>query len=458
MPRLLRLALLASVGVAALAAAPSGAASPAPSYGAGDPSFVVSAAPSTLPNANSAGEPSLGVSWKSDNAFFQSYSSTYKLRFDDRATPPTVSWANVSSPYSLFNADPILATDPASGTTLAGGDDGSCAVLSRTTDAGESWSPTLPCTGVIDHPTIGLGPFAGTPPVGATGTVAAYYCQQYPILDECARSLDGGASWQATVPVKGCAGLFGHLKVGPDGTVYVPSRSCYPDTVFTGTSGVGGFVSRDNGGSWTSYVLPGTKWPDRGFDPSVGVGTDGSVFEAWSRDKDAHPVVAISRDGARRWTAPVDLAGTVKPPLVGSSFPAVVAGGPGRAAVAFLGTRHEVREGVWPYDDNDAVWHLYVATTYDGGTSWKTTQVTSDPVQRGPISDGGAAATDTRNLLDFMDAGLTREGRVVVGFADGCIARTRCTDDGATPATSTEQYATVAYQATGRGLLAQFDR
>src|SRR3954447_17058965 len=133
---LARVALLAGVGMAAAAAVPSGAATAA--FGTGAPGFVVSAAPAALPNAANAGEPSLGVSWKSGNAMFMARTSTYKLHFDDRAEPPTVTWSDVSSPYSMFNIDPILATDPATGVTLAGGDDGACAVMSRTSDDGES--------------------------------------------------------------------------------------------------------------------------------------------------------------------------------------------------------------------------------------------------------------------------------------------------------------------------------
>jgi hypothetical protein len=204
-------------------------------------------------------------------------------------------------------------------------------------------------------------------------------------------------------------------------------------------------------------VIPGVGTPDRGFDPSVAVTTDGSVFEAWTQNLDAHPMVAVSADGAAHWGKPVDLAGSVRPALAGASFATMVAGGPGRAAVAFLGTRHVPTEGVSVYDDKDALWNLFVATTYDNGVSWTTTQVTSDPVQRGGISDSGVTATSARNLLDFMDAGVTRDGRVFVGFADGCTEKTHCLDDAAKADSSTEQYATVAYQAVGRGLFAQSD-
>ena len=460
MPRVLgpaRLAVLAGLALAAVAAAPSGAATATSAFGRGTPDFVVSAAPSTLPSVQ-YGEPSLGVSWKSGNALFMSGAATYKLRFDNRAQPPSVTWTDVSSPYSLVNVDPILATDPATGVTLAGGDDGPCAVLSRTADDGESWSPALPCTGVVDHPSVGVGPVAGGVPAGGTGQVAAYYCQQYPILNQCARSVDGGTTWSPAVTVKGCVGLFGHIKVGPSGTVYVPSRECFAGGLpFVGDAEVGGFISRDNGLTWGAWTIPGNTWPDRGFDPSVAIGTDGTVFEAWGADRTAHPMIAVSRDDTLHWSKPVDLATTVDPPITGATFPTVVAGSPGRAAYAFLGTRHQPANGVSVYDDPGAIWDLYVAMTYDGGATWTTRQVTQDPVQRGGISDGGVGGDDTRNLLDFMDAGVTRDGRVVVGFADGCIEKSHCLDDGAKPETSRASYATVAYQSYGRGLFAQYD-
>jgi hypothetical protein len=53
---------------------------------------------------------------------------------------------------------------------------------------------------------------------------------------------------------------------------------------------------------------------------------------------------------------------------------------------------------------------------------------------------------------------VTQQGRVVVAFADGCTARLHCTEDGAKRATSTDNFATVAYQASGSGLFAQYDR
>jgi hypothetical protein len=100
------------------------------------------------------------------------------------------------------------------------------------------------------------------------------------------------------------------------------------------------------------------------------------------------------------------------------------------------------------------VWNLFVSYSYDGGLSWTTVKASDDPVQRGCIWDGGGSNT-CRNLLDFMDANVSKDGRVVVGYADGCIGA--CAGSGGTEAQSTSAYATIARQSVGTGLLAAFD-
>src|SRR4029079_16207330 len=108
----------------------------------------------------------------------------------------------------------------------------------------------------------------------------------------------------------------------------------------------------------------------------------------------------------------------------GSAFPAVVAGDSDRAAFAFLGTTYG-GSGAFGDDPNwPGVWHLYVATTYDGGKTWTTVDATpNDPVQRGTICGGGTlgCGTGTRNLLYCNDATCDNKGRVLVAYADGCL-------------------------------------
>jgi type IV secretory pathway TrbL component len=82
-------------------------------------------------------------------------------------------------------------------------------------------------------------------------------------------------------------------------------------------------------------------------------------------------------------------------------------------------------------------------------------KATTDPVQRGWMCADGTTCGSGRNLLDFMDANVTNDGRVVVGYADGCIGT--CATASGTKAQSSSAYATIAYQSAGKGLFAAFD-
>lgn len=403
-------------------------------------------------DAENAGEPSVGINWNTGNVLFQAGTGTWRATFNDAARPPAVAWRDVSSPYTPLNLDPILATDPTSGRTLAGGDAGTCGSLALTVNDGDSWTPSLPCTGIIDHPTVGFGPVrpeAGN--VGGSDRVA-YYCQQYPLVNECARSLDGGSTWSNAVPVQYCLGLFGHVKTSRDGIAYLPSKSCYANGTYAAAYGVGGAVSLDNGLTWKSYAIPGGG-ASSGFDPSVGVASDGTVYEAWT-DTSYRLRMSKSSDQAASWSTPIDVSGTVSPGLAATTFPAVVAGDRDRVAIAYLGSSVPVGSSD-PFGDYHGVWHLYVSISYNGGASWTTQKISADPVQRGWIDNGGVAASEHRNLLDFMDAGLTKTGRIVIGYADGCVKI--CAESGGSESSSNSQYGTVARQWQGKGLFAAYD-
>src|SRR6185295_16910405 len=106
----------------------------------------------------------------------------------------------------------------------------------------------------------------------------------------------------------------------------------------------------------------------------------------------------------------------------------------------------------FPHDFNsEAVWHLYVAHTYDGGAHWITVNATpNDPIQRGGIHLGGGGEIH-RNLLDFFDADLDRFGRMTVGFADGCIGSCVQSPDDAR-GNSYGAFGSIARQTGGRRL------
>jgi hypothetical protein len=448
--------LAATGGVVTAIALPAGAAAPVFGYGAAQ--FVNSAAPSTLESpvgpiglgindTDLAGEPSIGINWQSGAGMYMAGLSTYRLSFDNTATPPAVTWADATSPYSPANIDPILATNSATGTTIAGGDTGPCAAMSITHDDGATWLPTTPCPFTGDHPTVGIGPAAPGGP--ALGDEVAYFCQQQ-VVDECSHSLDGGTTWSpgVTDPTLTCLSLHGHVKISPDGTAYVPSSNCADAD---GNLAVGAFVTTDNGLTWSGYGIPNAPTPADGFDPSVATDSSNRVYESWARADDYNPVITWSDDHGATWAPQVDLANTVSPALTASTFQAVVAGDAGRAAVAYLATTDPLG-GKDPFASGFVGhWYLYVSTTYDGGSTWQTVQATPDPVQIGEIDAGGTTTGGQRNLLDFMDASLTKDGRIVVGYADGCLAGCNSV------ASSQDAYATVAYQSAGQGMFAAYD-
>jgi ATP-dependent protease HslVU peptidase subunit len=307
--------------------------------------------------------------------------------------------------------DPILFTDHETGRTfesqLTGADSATC----YTDDDGTTWSPStgggIPSG--VDHQTIGGGAFSASG-VGALPTStyknAVYYCSQDIATAFCAVSRDGGTTFGAGVPTYSlldCGGLHGHVKVAPDGTAYLPNKGCGDSAAMV--------TSTDNGTSWTVHQVPGSSPSDS--DPSVGVGANGTVYFGYV-GADGRPGVAVSRDRGQTWTGNQVLGGEFG--IQNAVFPAAVAGDDDRAAVAFLGTPTGGN-----YQDTanfKGEWHLYVSTTYDGGRTWQTSDDTpKDPVQRGSICTGGTTCGNDRNLLDFIDATVDAQGRVLVGFA-----------------------------------------
>ena len=405
-----------------------------------------------MPGANVAGEPSVGVDWRSGAVLYQAGSWTYRLAL------PSGAWTDVSSPYTGFNIDPILVTDSQSGVTLAGGDDGSCSILAMSSDDGANWQPSLPCTFTPDHPTVGIGPAVGTS--RQQNKRVAYFCQQYPLVDECTTSTNDGATWTPAVPVQGgCLGLSGHVKVSADGTAYLPMRDCndYVGALSPGATGphVGGAVSTNNGLTWNSYQIPGGPWPSHGFDPSIATTPNNTVYESWPRADDYLPVVAWSKDHGKTWSKPVDISHGSGWPIYASAFVAAVGGDDGRVAVAYLGADRPATPASTPFNEGYVgEWYLYASYSYDAGAHWVTSRVQAAPVQLGPICDTGTTCLTGRNLLDFIDASVTSDGRLVIAYANGCAGG--CPANPGAVAQSVNAWGVVAVQKFGLSLFGRF--
>ena len=411
------------------------------------------------------GEPSIGINWNTDNVMFAGGGTlkTFRINnFNDQVAPATANWTNVSGNQHIATtprvaADPILFTDSQTGRTFAGQLEGLTPfeTMEYTDDDGNLFLPSQGSGVVsgIDHETLGGGPLAA--PLTRDPSLprpaypnGLYYCAQGLGPANCALSLDGGETFGPAVPTwtTECGGLHGHIKVSPkDGTAYLPNKGC------DGRQGMA--VSTDNGMTWTIRTIPNSGPSES--DPSIGIATDGTVYFGFING-DGHPEIAVTHDKGVTWntwdsprgaSAFIDVGASFG--IQNGAFAEVVAGDPDRAAFAFHGSTT-----AGPFQDAsfDGVWNLYVAHTYDGGRTWTTLKATTDPVQRGCIWLGGGD-NPCRNLLDFMDITVAKNGRVLVGYADGCTGP--CATDPAN--TSKSVWATIARQSNGLGLFSAYD-
>jgi PKD repeat protein len=493
--------------------APSQASGPAGDTAAatgapGVPRFISYPSPPGI--GDDSGEPTVGVNWKSAKTFSNSMfdisnggtvnyygglsSTMLRITFDDCPSPANALWEEkplVLSATPRAAGDPILFTDSPNGRTLVSQLEGltpAGRTIDITDDDGETFQPSegssLPSD--LDHQTIGGGPFHA-PLSSPLYPHAIYYASQSVGEARAAVSLDGGRTFgpgSVMYTVDQCAGLHGHIKVSPaDGTAYVPNMGCGGAVPFHETGAKQAvIVSEDNGLTWNIRPIPDSTTHGNGAtdnsiigtrDPSVSIDPDGTDYFVYQAEDDlageTHPKVAVSHDKGATWAPSVDVGAAVLNGgrIRNATFVTATAGGSGRAAVAFFGT--ETGGNNWACGEGDdcslnaqgvptginarpkftGVWYLYVSVTYDGGQTWTTQNVTpGDPIQRGGICGGGTC----RNLLDFIDIQIDKEGRVVVAGEDGCIGA--CVTGGPN---SFSAKAFVTRQTGGKRLFAQFD-
>jgi hypothetical protein len=459
--------------------------------------------------AVTGGEPSIGYDPKRNAVIYGASKHETRMVFDDSTTPATVTQTKANAPTAVTTLDAITFTDKYTGRTFDSQLLGACSAMSYSDDAGASWTPTTGCgqNTLLDHQSVGGGPFHSPVPQGTNPVYAdaVYYCAQNGFNAYCAMSPDGGLTFGPGRPISNtpendpddadpqiaaeggaCSGLHGHVRVGPDGTAYLPIKGCggQPSVDdLTNTEYWGGrpalSISNDNGTTWTVHTIPaGTTTAGNEVansdesDPSADVDKGNRLYLGWENSKitsstdyakTSQAVIAYSDDEGKTWSKPFDVSSALG--INNVQFPEVIAGDKGRAAFAFLGTNavgDDQHNGFLGPDGNPAVWHLYVAMTYDGGQSWTTTDTTpNDPVQRGCVDMQGTSnktVTDNnicsqRNMLDFNDITMDGQGRVLVAFADGCVDA--CVTDPTAKSTSARD--TLMRLTSGNGLLAAYD-
>lgn len=498
-------ALMASVfliaGVTALATS-----APHPADAAGKPKPPPADTYTVYRTTADGGEPTIGYDTARNAAIYGAGTDDKRLSWNDSTVPAAMSVAPAKAGTSVTTLDAITFTDQNTNRTFVSQLAGVCSLFSFSDDAGATYTPGQGCGvgTVLDHQTVGGGRFHAGAALQATGSYpdAVYYCAQDSFNGGCATSTTGGLTFGPVVPAYNtpandpndpdptiaaeggaCSALHGHLRVGPDGTVYLPIKGCGGTATvgnLTNTEFFGGHpsvsISTDNGASYQIHRVDAGNNSDES-DPSVDAGrgdkiSGGRIYLGWEDGVNPSETeygttsaakIAVSTDHGQTFSTPVDVSTPLGVHNV--QFPEVIAGDDDRAAFAWLGTSavgDDQHNGFVGADGNPAVWHLYVSRTYDGGATWATVDATpSDPVQRGCIDLQGTSnktATDPnicaqRNLLDFNDITVDRQGRVLVAYADGCTGT--CVNDAST--TSTGKTGTVLRQSTGRGLYAATD-
>jgi PKD repeat protein len=451
--------------------APPPTPTPTPAF-PGGPRYYNYAPPAAIGEA--AGEPSIGYNLTTHHAMYIAGLQTLRVTFPENIQPKgsmpeacEATWEDVSTPLTHTKSlDPILFTDQNTGRTFVSQLNsvvppaspvliGLNSLMAYTDDDGATWTPAQinPPDGSYDHQTVGAGPYPASVPLGNAVNKgdAVYYCAQAGVTAFCSRSDDGGLNFGRAMPAytsvdpvgTPCGGIHGHVKVAPDGTVYLPDRGC------DGVQAVA--VSTDAGTTWTVKQVQGpgfTASPPPGIlDPSVGIASDGTLYFSYING-DGHAHVAVSHDRGDTWINDFDIGASQN--IGNAVFVEAVAGNPDRAAVGFLGT---TQTGNHEDADFNGTWYVFIAHTYDGGLTWTTVNATpNDPVQREACIWNEGGNNPCRNLLDFNEITMDEKGRVLYAYADGCIGD--CASGGPN---SYSSKATIARQSGGKGLLSAFD-
>ena len=416
-----------------------------------------------------AAEPSIGIT-STGCVFFIAfekvmrscdYGGTWEAKQDPVFCSPTT-----SDPYGWV--DPI--TDRVFGVQMIGLE---TSWICWSDDDGETWlgnphdSGTTPLN---DHIKLASGPWTSAG-YGALGQItgstiyetAVYYCYNKLAGIFCFTSFDGGATFDTGGLIVGLAttngGLHGAISTAPDGTVYVTPRVATPTVI----------VSKDNGFTWFERTMgedAGT--PDPRKNSEVSADTESNAYHVWT-GADEGIYLSRSIDSGETWeqeSLRISPAG-----VISTAFPQTDAGDPGRFAVTYLGSENgsllgepDLDGNPWNgnghYAPNEVHYHLYVTfslNALDEEPVFHTRRLTTDPVQVGAIClNSGDCRSDqggsNRNLLDFNDLHIDREGRVFIAIADGCTGVCANDPSNRTPATSRDKLGMMYMLDTGPSL------
>ena len=414
-------------------------------------------------------EPSIGVT-SSGCIFFIAFEKV--MRSCDHGD----SWEDVTGPLCAFQTnDPWGWVDPETDRIFNVQMQGlQTSWICWSDDDGETWvgnphdSGTTP---VNDHIKLATGPWTSSG-YGIGGQFsqafydqAVYYCYNKLVGIFCFTSFDGGATFEAGGQIIGLAttngGLHGAITSAPDGTVYVTPRVETPSVI----------VSKDNGLTWFDRTMGedvGTPYPRKNSE--VATDTQSNAYHIWT-GADEGVYMSRSIDSGESWEQTSIRISPIE--VISTAFSQIDAGDPGRIAVTYLGSENSSELGEpnidgQPWDGNahyangNVSYYLYITfslNALDPNPVFHTVRASPDPVQIGSICLNSGDCRDiggsNRNLLDFYDLHIDREGRVYIAFADGCTGAC-ATGNNSTPEDSRSRRGIMCFLSSGPSLLAEY--
>lgn len=367
-------------------------------------------------------EPSTGVT-SDGSIFFQALTKT--LRSQDRGQ----TWQDITPPYASYTTfDPMLYVDTATDRVYAdqlGPFSADCSWAIWSDLHGDVWDGVNPlfCNavppGLTDHQKLstgpippGLAPLPGGLPVLPVGTRATYYTWNTGAVTKIALSLDGGVTFplSATAAQGTCnGGLEGRTRSFPDGRLIIPKRDC--------GSPIAAISSNFN--TWSDVHVTGAGTTGHRKNPDVAIDKASNAYFFFS-GADEGTWMAHSSDFGATWSAPVRAS---PPNVLSTTMQSSVSATPGKVAVLYYGTPDS--DLAPDHVPATAVWHTYLTFSNDAlspNPTWVTLQLdtNADPTQTGCISTNTDGHCAHRNLLDFTDLVVDKDGGVIGAYADGC--------------------------------------
>jgi hypothetical protein len=229
-----------------------------------------------------------------------------------------------------------------------------------------------------------------------------------------------------------------------------------------------GDADRRNVNWHDTYARVPGNWETGQLFPAIAQDAAGNLYAVWSE----YPSVkhggtpsgpgsiklAVSRDGAAHWSAPI----TVSPAnLKNNVMPWITAGSNGRIGIAWYGstTAQDGHGDYGPDPVDHAVWNVFYAESINAlakRPSFGLTQVSDHPVKFGDISTGGLGGSQDRSLGDYFQVQLGQHGEAVITYVDDTSADRNadtCGGCGETPAEAAGPVMVVT-QNSGPSLLA----